>query len=142
MCALFKGASSITQVPFSSSTFSGADHAGSTMWDGKYITFEDYRNDISQNSVIYQAVYSTSGLRIVGSTTLGATCYYTNIFGPFIVGKKNTPQNHKQGTVVVGGNEGCHSLFGYWRYPAGGAPFKTKPGPPSVGGAVVSLAAN
>jgi hypothetical protein len=120
------------------------DHPGSTMWDGKYITFADIRNNLTENSTIYRAARFAAGLAIVGSTTLGAsgTYCYANIAQPFVVGAKNTPLNRKQGTTVIGGNEGCDSLFGYWDYPAGGDPVKATFGPSQVGGAAVSLVAN
>lgn len=142
MCELPAGGKALTQVPIAKSKgFKSIDHPGSVMWDGKYITFEDYRNDASQDSIIYRAVWSSSQLSVVSSTTLGASCRYANVAQPFIVGTKNTPRNHTEGTVVVGGNEGCYSLFGYWHYPGGGVPFRAKPGPSQVGGASVSLVA-
>jgi hypothetical protein len=142
MCELPANGSAIVRVRVAKAKYyKTLDHPGSTMWDGKYITFEDYRNNESQNSVMYQAESGGSQLTVVGSTTLGAKCRYANVMQPFVVGTRNTPGNHKQGAVVVGGNEGCYSLFGYWTYPAGGAPFKEKPGPASIGGAAVSLAA-
>lgn len=140
LCELPAGSSSIVRAPIEKSKiFKTLDHPGSVMWDGKYITFEDYRNDASQSSVIYQATSSGSQLAVVGSTTLAASCHSANVAQPFIVGARNLG-NHTQGTVVIGGNVGCYPLFGYWHYPAGGAPFRAKPEPTEVGGAVVSLA--
>lgn len=141
MCELPGNRTRFFQVPVArTSKFAGIDHPGSVMWDGKQITFEDYRNESSQDSIIYQAVRKGAKLEVVGSTTLAAACRYANITQPFIAGEKNTPSNHREATVVVGGAEGCDSLFGYWHYPAGGVPFRQKVGPEQVGGASVSLA--
>jgi len=45
----------------------------------------------------------------------------------FIVGKKNTPVNHEQGTTVVGANPSCYYEYSldYWNYPAGGHPVES-----------------
>jgi hypothetical protein len=140
ICGLPAKGTAIVRVPIAKSKiFKELDHPGSVMWDGKYLTFEDYRNNASQNSVIYLATPNGSKLNVVGSVTLGATCRYTNVSQPFLLGAKNTPSNHTEATVVVGGPEGCYSLLGYWHYPAGGVPFKAKPGPAQIGGASVSL---
>ncbi|MFY9859746.1 MAG: hypothetical protein WBD57_13345 [Candidatus Cybelea sp.] len=144
MCELPAGGKALVQVPSSPKNRRlKIDHPGSTMWDGKHITFEDYRNDSSQNSIIYQAVVSGSRLSIVGSTTLGAasSSCHANIESPFIAGNKNTPRNRRLATLVIGGTEGCKYLFGYWPYPAGGTPFKETYGPTEIGGASVSLIA-
>jgi hypothetical protein len=144
MCELPAKAKALLEVPVSSpNALFRIDHAGSTMWDGKYITFADYRSDVTENSTIYRSVRSANALIVVGSTTLGAsgTYCYANIAQPFVVGAKNTPLNRKQGTIVVGGNQGCDSLFGYWDYPAGGDPVSETYGPSQVGGASVSLVA-
>jgi hypothetical protein len=141
ICELPANGSAIVRVPIAKSKyFKTIDYSGSVAWDGKYITFEDYRNEASQNSVIYQAERRGSKLVVVGSTTLGATCRYANVTQPFMVGVSNAQGTNEQDAVVVGGNEGCASLFGYWHYPAGGAPYKGKSGPFDVGGAAVSLA--
>ena len=144
MCELPAGGKALVQVPSSPEEPPSEDRPpGQHDVDGKHITFEDYRNDSSQNSIIYQAVVSGSRLSIVGSTTLGAasSSCHANIESPFIAGNKNTPRNRRLATLVIGGTEGCKYLFGYWPYPAGGTPFKETYGPTEIGGASVSLIA-
>lgn len=144
MCELPAKAQAFVQVPIS--TKSGRlkiRTPGSTMWDGKHITFEDFSSYSGQSSIIYRAIGNGSGLNVVGSTTLGASssCDYSVAESPFIVGNQNTPRNRRLGTVVIGGNMRCQFHLSYWSYPAGGAPFKETYGPGQVGGASVSLVA-
>ncbi|MGA2761153.1 MAG: hypothetical protein ABSF08_12655, partial [Candidatus Cybelea sp.] len=69
-----------------------------------------------------------------GEVTFSASCYndYTDIVDPFVLGKKNTPIDKKQGKVMVGGNLWCADTgsgggVNVWHYPAGGSPFKNIP---------------
>jgi hypothetical protein len=122
VCELAAGAQSLTAV-----TFEGKiGYPGSVMWDGAYITFTD-QSYYGYSTAIYQAALDASGnLRVVNTTVLSSQGCGADIIQPFIVGKKNTPDNSEQGTVVVGGNQGCDSRspVWYWRYPQGGGPIK------------------
>lgn len=100
---------------------------GSVMWDGKYITFTDQA--YQDGTGIYRARRTRSGkLAVVGITLLNDTCYgeEADVVQPFIVGEKNTPANHEEGTAVVGADVAYYCAsegqFGYWAYPAGGNP--------------------
>jgi hypothetical protein len=98
------------------------------MWDGKYITLSDSESfSRPAGTVVYQAVAAkaTAGnattLTIVGTTALADYCHFGSyIQQPFVVGKKNTPENNEQGTVVIGGNLDCYTVFDFWNYPNGG----------------------
>ncbi len=100
--------------------------AGSVMWDGRYITLAELNYHGSYTTAIYRAKESSSGnLTVVGTTVL------VDSFGrpaggqqPFILGKRNTPDNAQQSGVVVGQSD---SLLTYWRYPRGAKPTKTFP---------------
>ncbi len=69
------------------------------------------------------------GLNIIGKTVLKDTCP-VQVQQPFIVGRKNTPENYQESTVVVGGNLICYDEFYYWSYPAGGQPTSSLQSPP------------
>ena len=63
-----------------------------------------------------------------------ATCYsdYVDDVNPFVLGKKNTPVNKKQGKFMVGTNLWCADSgsgggVDVWHYPAGGSPYKNIP---------------
>ena len=137
-CALLAGAKSLSSLSFSGTI----DFAGGTMWDGKYIALGDQEAGGTFQSGAYPSTLTGSVLSPVGSeVTFTDTCYndYTDIFPSFIVGKKNTPVNDKQGKVLVGtnlwcadGGNGSGSGIKFWHYPQGGKPFKTysqDPGP-------------
>ena len=124
------------------------------MWDGEYIGLSDSNPFDQSNSAvtaIYQAVPEkpTAGsapiLKIIGTTILTDDCFHgqddSAIWQPFIVGKKNTPENNEQGTVVIGGNLVCSARFDFWSYPAGGNPdFSLESSPPHPEGQSVSIA--
>lgn len=127
-CALLSGAKSISSLSFSGTI----DFPGGTMWDGKYIALGDQEAGGTYDTGAYPSTLTGSTLLPVGSeVTLTDTCYnnYTDIFNPFIVGKKNTPVNDSQGNVVVGTNLWCPDGgsgpgIEFWHYPQGGKPFK------------------
>ncbi len=104
--------------------------AGGTMWDGKHFAFADQELGGQFQTGIIRAKLSGTTLTKVGETALSDDCYsnYVDVVNPFIVGKKNTPVNHKQGTVVLGPNLWCTdagtTAVDYWHYPAGALPFK------------------
>lgn len=117
---------------------------GSVMWDGKYITLAEEEDPYSFNAaVIHQMKEDASGgLTEVGQTVLNGNCN-VSVFQPFIVGTKNTPDNHTQGSAVVGSNTICYGSPGvfYWGYPSGGDPTRTlNSSIPEAGGVSVSIA--
>ena len=115
-------------------------HFGSVMWDGKYITLAEEK-DTSPIVALYRMKEDASGgLRKVGQTVLDTNCDEPS-FTLFIVGTKNTPDNHTQGKAVVGTNTECGSptVF-YWAYPSGGNPTMEFTGATEEGGESVSIA--
>ncbi len=121
------------------------DFAGGTTWDGKYFVFTDQELGGAFQTGLIQAKLSGTTLTKVGQTTLSDDCYsdYVDVVDPFVVGKKNTPVNHAQGTVVLGPNLWCADdgtiKIDYWHYPAGGSPFKALPLSVEPYGAAVSI---
>lgn len=138
VCELPAGGTSLVKVPF--------DHPievdGGVMWDGKYLTFTDQGYERGHATAIYRAKRVHAALTVVGMTVIRNRPCGAEVGQPFIVGKKNTPANHEQGTVVVGGNVACYytSPVLYWRYPDGGHPFKhVRPQPALARGQSVSI---
>jgi hypothetical protein len=143
MCGLLSGATSITALPFSGTI----NFPGGTMWDGKYIALTDQEAGDADETGIIRATLKGSTLTYVSETTFSDDCYsdYTDDVNPFIVGKKNTPVNDKEGNANVGPNIWCESegkggKVDYWHYPAGGQPYSSLSSPPpDPYGAVVSI---
>lgn len=123
-CAVLKGAKSLTTLTASGFTIYSPD---STMWDGKYIALGDQQLGGGIQSGIIEATLSGSTLASHGQVLLSDTCQgdYTHVVQPFIVGRKNTPVNDKQGKVVIGGNQICSAHLRFWHYPEGNDPFKS-----------------
>jgi hypothetical protein len=123
-CAVLKGAKSLTTLTASGFTIYSPD---TTMWDGKYIALGDQQIGGGLQSGMIEATLSGSTLTSHGQVVLSDICQgsYTHVVQPFIVGRKNTPVNDKQGRVVAGANEFCSADFRLWHYPAGNAPFKS-----------------
>lgn len=141
VCELAAGARTMTTLSFNESI----GFPGGTMWDGKYIALGDQGVGGIETG-IYHATLSGSTLTSVGKAILEDDCYksYTDVVQPFIVGAENTPVNHEQGNVVLGGNLWCtyegHPQFTLWHYPKGGNPFKLIASPPvEPYGQVVSI---
>jgi hypothetical protein len=140
ICERRSGGRKISVVPFDH-TISGP---GSAMWDGRYITFEDsfYATGSRQDTILYRVIQKNSGALM----TIGATQFYDScaqnmsVVQPFIVGTANTPENHASHTII-GYDYHCTnpSLF-FWRYPHGGAPFRSLPLPKGSSGNSVSIA--
>lgn len=126
VCELPAGASSMVKLSFSGTI----DFPGGTMWDGKYIALGDQESGGAYETGLYQSTLSGSTLTEVSKTVLTDTCDgdYADIVSPFIVGKKNTPVNTKQGSSVTGGDLLCgqdENGIPVWHYPAGGDPFRS-----------------
>jgi hypothetical protein len=68
---------------------------GSVMWDGDYLTITDQQYNDQDQTGIDQVMESGSGLTVLGTTLLTDSCHGndTDVVQPFIVAKKNTPQN-------------------------------------------------
>ncbi|MGB6643568.1 MAG: hypothetical protein WBE35_00915, partial [Candidatus Cybelea sp.] len=121
-------------------------YPGSVMWDGKYITLTDQDaggNPSSPATTIYQMREKRSGkLTVAGSTRLEDKCNgsQVDVVQPFILGRKNTPVNTRQGEVVIAGNLSCENRVDAWKYPAGGQPIAVaSPVPSFAFGQAVSV---
>ncbi|MGC2404900.1 MAG: hypothetical protein WA431_00630 [Candidatus Cybelea sp.] len=148
----YNGAVGVAELPAGGSSLEPASvnqtihYPGSVMWDGKYITLTDQDaggNPSSPATTIYQMSEKGSGnLTVVGSTPLLDNCNgsQVDVVQPFILGRKNTPVNTKQGQVVIGGNLSCSNRVDAWKYPAGGQPIAAaSPVPSSAFGQAVSV---
>jgi hypothetical protein len=129
LCALLSGRTSIIALSSSSGSIY---FPGGTMWDGKYIALTDQEVGDAYETGIIRATLKGTTLTYVSATDLGDDCYgdYTDDVNPFIVGKKNTPVNGKEGNANVGPNlwcqaEGKGGKLDYWHYPGGGMPYKS-----------------
>jgi len=121
LCELPSGSSTLQAVAFNHNI----EFPGSAMWDGKHLTLTDQESS-GGYTAIYRVKVTKSGVDLVGITQLVYKRCGSNVGQPFIVGKKNTPINDQQGTVVVGGNYECYyySPISYWHYPASRRPFR------------------
>jgi hypothetical protein len=108
-CALLAGSTSIIVLSGCCSGALQIDFPGGTMWDGKYFAIGDQEAGGTFESSVYQATLSGTTLTVHGQTTLTASCFsnYADVVNPFILGKKNTPVNRRQGKVVLGSNLWC-----------------------------------
>jgi hypothetical protein len=120
ICELRHRGKSLELVPFNWTINYGAD----VMWDGKYITFADQSFGGSElQAGVYQAKLNASrDLVLVGKTGLPDPCGHSDVIQPFIVGRKNTPDNTTQSTAATGSNNSCLSNVDLWAYPGGGNP--------------------
>jgi hypothetical protein len=120
VCELRYRGTSLELVPFNWTINYGAD----VMWDGRYITFADQSFGGSElQAGVYQAkVNGSLGLALVGKTPLADPCGHSDVIQPFIVGRRNTPDNTTQGTAATGSNNSCLSNVDVWPYPGGGKP--------------------
>jgi hypothetical protein len=138
ICWLPHRGKSLKIIPFDQTISYGAD----VMWDGKYITFADQSFGGSKlQAGVYQAKLNVSGgLTLVGKTALPDPCGHSDVIQPFIVGRKNTPDNRAQGIAATGSNNSCLTNVDIWPYPAGGNPRYVITAPEKVTfGAVVSI---
>ncbi|MGB6522457.1 MAG: hypothetical protein WBE83_11865 [Candidatus Cybelea sp.] len=130
-CALLAGSSSMIVLSGCCTGPIQIDSPGSTMWDGKYLVLADQDIIGKYQTNLIQASLSGTTLTLRGYTNLTGDCFndYADVGNPFIVGKRNTPVNRRQGKVVIGVNLWCNdngtSGVSFWHYPAGGDPFKT-----------------
>ena len=125
-CALLAGSQSITVLSGCCTGPITVNFPGGTMWDGKYIALGDQEFAGTFGTGMYQATLSGTTLTMKGSTPLDACpSSYADDVSPFILGKKNTPANHRQAKIAIGADGKCNSgAIGLWHYPAGGGPFK------------------
>jgi hypothetical protein len=135
VCALLAGSKSETTLSLSG--VKALYFPGSSMWDGKYIALDDRESGGSYATTgIYELTLSGTTLTSHGKVLLGDNCYSSraDVAYPFIVGKKNTPANQRQGKVVVGVNDVCRSSnISFWYYPAGSLPYDVLPDTASDG---------
>ncbi|HLY01425.1 MAG TPA: hypothetical protein VKR56_02905 [Candidatus Cybelea sp.] len=128
ICAVLRGAKAETTLEGSGITVKAPN---GSMWDGKYLELGDQEAgaDNAQTGMI-QATLSGKALTAKNEVILADSCYrgYVDVRNPFVVGKKNTPVNDRQGKVVVGANLYCFSSgsggIEFWHYPQGGSPFR------------------
>lgn len=122
---------------------------GGVMWDGKHLTLSNPMTLSNPNigsrghtTSLYRVTESPSGdLTIIGTTVLHDPCNHNSawVTQPFILGKKNTPINDREGTVVLGPEYYCHpGSIDFWHYPGGADPFKAWRENFLPGGVVVS----
>ncbi|HLY01426.1 MAG TPA: SMP-30/gluconolactonase/LRE family protein [Candidatus Cybelea sp.] len=144
VCALLAGSKTMTTLQTIGFT---VWFAGGTTWDGKYLALGDQEVGGKYESGVARATLKGNTLTFVSSTTFSDNCDsdYTDDVNPFIVGKKNTPANRKQGNAMVGPNLWCIDAgapkVDYWHYPAGGLPYNDLSSPPDEPyGAGVSIA--
>ena len=141
ICALLRGSKSEQTLSAAGITI---DFPGGSTWDGKYIALGDQESGGRDQSGYTLVSLSGSTLTVHGQVTLIDNCYsnYVDIINPFVVGKKNTPVNHHEGSVFVGSNGWCSDPgIEFWHWPQGGAPYKTYPLDFGTYGVVVSLKA-
>jgi hypothetical protein len=145
-CAVLAGSKKMVTLQ-TGSGFPQDDFAGGVTWDGKYFAIGDQEMGGTYQTGIFRAALNGLTLTYYGDTTFSDDCYsnYVDDVNPFIVGKKNTPVNDKQGNANVGPNLWCNdagtSKVDYWHYPAGGLPYKYLSSPPDEPyGAGVSIA--
>jgi hypothetical protein len=117
------------------------DFPGGSVWDGKYIALGDQEADGSDDTGLFEASLSGSTLTSHGEAILTCVSGSSDAVNPFVVGKKNTPVNDRQGKVVLA--SGCSGSgegggLGFWHYPKGGDPFKHN-GASDTYGVAVSL---
>jgi WD40 repeat protein len=123
ICAVLAGATSETTL---STTGITIYTSAGTMWDGKYIALADQTEAKSHETGIVEASLSGSVLTGHGEAVIGTSCGYEDDVNPFILGKKNTPINHRQGKVVLATNPSCSGYTAgiyFWHYPKGGNPY-------------------
>jgi hypothetical protein len=123
-------------------SFNGTiDFPGGSMWDGKYIALGDQEAD-GDDTGLFEASLSGSTLTSHGEAILTCASGFSDAANPFVVGKKNTPVNDRQGKVVLANCSGsAHGGggLGFWHYPEGGDPFKIYGGLGDTYGVAVSL---
>lgn len=144
-CVLLKGQKQMGSIPVEGSLM--IYFPGGTTWDGKYLALGDQESGGTYQSGVIRGRIKKGTLYLYSGTAFSDDCYsdYSDDVNPFIVGKKNTPVNDKQGTAMVGPNLWCidagAAKVDYWRYPAGGNPYKSLSSPPDEPyGAGVSIA--
>ena len=130
-CALLAGRKTMTTLSSSGITIY---FPGGTTWDGKYVALTDQGADDKDEVGIVQASLSGTTLTEQGESILTDTCDSSDLdmVDPFILGKKNTPVNDRQGSLVVGSNYDCTAVVELWHYPQGGNPFKTYSNDPGL----------
>jgi len=119
-------------------------YANGAAWDGKYLVLsgQDYNG---YATVLYRTTEGAKGdLTAVGKTILrDSKCESSSagLYQPFIVGRRNTPENREQGHVLIAGDLACSYRFDFWKYPGGGDPFKELANAPELSyGQSVSIA--
>jgi hypothetical protein len=120
------------------------EYANGAAWDGKYLVLSGQAYN-GYATILYQTTEGSKGdLTIVGKTVLRDSACESDSAGfyePFIVGRKNTPENKQQGHILIAGNGACTYRFDFWKYPGGGNPYKELAAAPELSyGQSVSIA--
>ena len=125
LCGLLAGSKTMTVLKWKGFP---TDFGSGAAWDGKYFALV-VQGGTFQSGIV-QATLKGKTLTYISETALSDNCYnsYVDIVDPFIVGKKNTPVNDKQGNTLLGANlwcvDGGKGEVDYWHYPKGGLPYK------------------
>lgn len=144
-CALLAGSKSITALSGCCQSPITIDSPGGTMWDGKYIALGDQEAAGKFETGIWPAALSGTTLSSHREAVFTDTCYsdYADVLDPFIFGKKNTPVNHRRGTIMVGTDLWCNDNGStgveFWHYPQGGNPYKVWSGDGASGAVAVTI---
>jgi hypothetical protein len=142
VCALLRGAKQETTLTTSGLSIKAPN---GSMWDGQYLEIGDQEAGGNGLTGLNEMTLSGTTLTSHGEVLLNDTCYrgLVDVLNPFVVGKKNTPVNKHQGSVVIGSNRLCQPSNGlgieFWHYPQGGNPFKTYSTTQSVDVLAVSI---
>lgn len=121
VCALLAGAKKETTLRTSGVTIY---YPGGTSWDGKYIGLGDEEANGGPNTGVHETNLSGTMLKEHNEAVLTQSSWGEMYdVNPFVLGKKNTPVNDRQGKVVVGVNADCATGIFYWHYPQGGDPY-------------------
>ncbi len=131
VCALMAGSKFETTLTEQGITI---DFPGGTTWDGKYIALGDQEAGGEDQTGMWPSTISGTTISSTSEVTFSASCFgdFVDDPNPFVLGKKNTPIDTKQGKVMVGPNLWCADGgrgggVNVWHYPAGGTPLKNFP---------------
>ena len=126
----YSAASVFVELPAGSSKFTVLKglqliQPTNVQWDGLRIAVTDQNYQNGGHTAFYQVNVKGSRVRVVRATVLTDTCSssgdYTDVVLPLITGKRHNE--------VIGGNQGCSHRFDFWKYPAGGDPYRFVPPP-------------
>jgi hypothetical protein len=111
VCALMAGSKSETTLTEQGITI---DFPAGTIWDGKYIALGDQEAKGTYQTGMWPSTVSGTTITSSSEAIFSDNCYsdYVDDVNPFVLGKKNTPIDNKQGKVMVGTNSWCEATGG------------------------------